>query len=416
MTHYINLILLLLALSGCTTQTTTLDIANLNVKTIPVPAAAGSAQPSLFTGLDDTVYLSWIESNTEQNSTLKFSLLGEQGWSNPSVIVQDNQLLSNWADFPSLTELNDGSLVAYWPTKNPRGGFATDVNIAFSQNNGTSWSKPIIAHQDGTATEHGFVSLLPWGNDQLLTVWLDGRNKDTTMLRSAVFSNRGKRIRTSELDANTCTCCQTSAALLSNKRAMVAYRDHDNNEKRDMSYILIDDQQQSKPMPLFDDNWIIGACPVNGPVIANHGQLIATAWYAAPDNQPEIKVNFSTDGGNTFEKPIRIDGGKPMGRVDQVMLDDGSVVVSWLEQDETDAHIRVGHIHQNGSMAAPRLLTLSSISHASGFPRITRTKTDLIFAWVDFGKPTMVKSARIPIHQFLAEESKKEPEDKAPLK
>lgn len=44
-----------------------------------------------------------------------------------------------------------------------------------SFDNGQTWSTPILLHTDGTKTEHGFVSLFPWGEDNLGTIWLDGR-------------------------------------------------------------------------------------------------------------------------------------------------------------------------------------------------------------------------------------------------
>jgi hypothetical protein len=88
---------------------------------------------------------------------------------------------------------------------------------------------------------------------------------------------------------------------------------------------------------IYQDNWKIAGCPVNGPRMAAQNNTVAIAWFTVPENKSEVKVIFSNDGGETFGKPIQVDEGKSIGRVDLVMLEDKSVVVSWMEGSEIKA-------------------------------------------------------------------------------
>ena len=86
--------------------------------------------------------------------------------------------------------------------------------------------------------------------------------------------------------------------------------------------------------------WEIAGCPVNGPRADAIGNNLGIAWFAAPDNKPEVKVIFSDDGGASFGDPIIIDKKYPIGRVDLVMLDHERAMVSWLCKEEGQTLIK----------------------------------------------------------------------------
>jgi len=92
-------------------------------------------------------------------ATLKFSHWKARGWSRPRQIAQGDNWFVNWADFPSLSALADGTLVAHWLQKSSAGTYSYDVKLSLSHNRGRTWSKPVSPHRDGTPTEHGFVSI-----------------------------------------------------------------------------------------------------------------------------------------------------------------------------------------------------------------------------------------------------------------
>ena len=163
-------------------------------------------------------------------------------------------------------------------------------------------------------------------NQTFTAVWLDGRNTTTTKstseheqvamtLRTAIINLEGILTEESELDSRVCDCCQTSGAMTSAGPVFV-YRDRTIDEYRDISIVRKVKGQWTSPKTIFNDQWKIAGCPVNGPRIAAYGNQVAVAWFSAPNDVPQVKITFSNDNGANFEAPITIDKRNPLGRVD----------------------------------------------------------------------------------------------------
>ena len=97
------------------------------------------------------------------------------------------------------------------------------------------------------------------------------------------------------------------------------------------------------------------------------------------EEQSQVKIIFSQDGGGTFDEPIRIDEGNAIGRVDVVMLDADNAMVSWMEGTD----IKAVKVNRNGTKESPIVIATSSESRSSGFPQMTKSGNELIFAWTD---------------------------------
>ncbi|MBI2614111.1 MAG: hypothetical protein HYW52_00195, partial [Gemmatimonadetes bacterium] len=115
------------------------------------------------------------------------------------------------------------------------------------------------------------------------------------------------------------------------------------------------------------------------------GDTVAIAWFTAPEEQRRVSVAFSTDAGATWGAPIRVDDGRPVGRVDLEMLADGSALVSWLESRRQGAEVLARRVERTGRMGKPWVAARSSEERASGFPRMVRAGDEVVFAWVDVG-------------------------------
>jgi hypothetical protein len=369
------------------------------------PAGATSGEPNLAVGRDGRVLLSWTESAADGGHVLRFAELADDAWSEPRTIAKGDDWFVNWADFPSLVELPDGVLAAHWLQRRPGGRYAYDVVIARSFDGGASWTEPLRPHDDDTPTEHGFVSLFPH-QGALGAVWLDGRNfagVDTTAggshggradmtLRFASIHADGSVRDDAVLDARTCECCQTSAAVTA-EGPIVAYRDRSPDEIRDIMLVRWTGRGWSEPAAAHHDGWQLPGCPVNGPMLAAEGSRVALAWFTAPDERPQVRVAFSDDGGRSFGEPVIADDGDPLGRVATVMLEDGSAIVSWLERTEPAAEIRVRRVAADGRRSAATLVAVTGHERASGFPRMVRSGSRLVFAWTEPGSPRRIHVA-----------------------
>jgi hypothetical protein len=407
MKNFLNFtsILLFCALFVCNVQGQQILGTNL-VQELASPASGNSGEPNLYATADGRVFLSWIEKHGDNLHALKFAVLKQGNWSVPQTVAEGKNWFVNWADFPSLIELKDGSLVAHWLVKSDAQTYAYHVNLSRSNDGGKTWSKPFVPHKDNTPTEHGFVSLVSLNQGRAGIVWLDGRNftakedekghgghgslKDEMTLRYATMDSRGNLFDEAQIDRRTCECCQTSAAVTS-EGLIVAYRDRSEKEVRDIAILRQVKGKWTAPQILHKDDWQINGCPVNGPSITAMGNKVAVAWFTAAKDLPRVNVAFSSDAGATFTDAIQVDEGKPLGRVEIVMLPDHSALLVWLERTEKGAEIRARRIQANSAKGSSMVVGESNTARASGFPQIALTKNEVIFAWTQTTPEPRVK-------------------------
>ena len=179
---------------------------------------------------------------------------------------------------------------------------------------------------------------------------------------------------------------------------VIAYRNRSPGEIRDIYVTRRMNGQWLAGMPVHDDGWKIAACPANGPAIAGDGRNVALAWFTAANDAPQVKLAFSTDAGASFTAPIRVDGGQPAGRVDVVLLGDGSALVTWIERIGGDAAaVRARRVMRDGRASEPLTIASSSAARASGFPRMAIVGRDAVFAWTAPTRPSSIRLARLPV-------------------
>jgi hypothetical protein len=87
-----------------------------------------------------------------------------------------------------------------------------------------------------------------------------------------------------------------------------------------------------------------------------------------------------------------------MGRLDTVMLADGTALVTWLEagQGAIEAGIYARRLFPDGALSAAVLVTATSQSRTSGFPRLARRPGgEVLMAWTQAGEENQVRVTRI---------------------
>ncbi len=353
--------------------------------------------------MDDGAVMSWLEPGTGREYALRYSQFANGAWSPPATVATGSDWFINWADFPSVVPVNERLWAAHWLQQKPGDVYSYDVRIAVSTDGGGTWSPPFSPHDDGTPTEHGFVTLLPVG-ETVQAVWLDGRHTSgehehaaggaagAMTLRGAVIGRRrreaGRRRRTRRPDLR----------LLPDRRgadrdgAVVVYRDRSDDEIRDIAIVRRTADGWSAPVHVSNDGWRIDGCPVNGPAIDARGDEVVVAWFTAPD-RPRVRVAFSSDGGRTFTAPVEVASGKVTGRVDTVLLPDGRAAVSWLADEPGAAEIRAQAFDRAGPAGATVTIASADVARSSGFPQMVRVADGLLFAWTAPGDPAQVRTA-----------------------
>ena len=370
------------------------------------PAPVGSREPYLAAMPDGRFAMSWLEPAGGERMALRFAIFDGKGWSKPSTIAAGDSFFVNWADVPSIRPLGGDRIAAHWLWRSGEGRYAYDVRVGHSADGGRTWSTPVTPHRDGTASEHGFVSLVA-DTGGVLAVWLDGRKTaghdeeapgpmpDMT-LRTASIASDGQLRDEAELDSRTCDCCPT-AAVVTDRGVLVAYRDRSADEVRDIYVTRLEAGRWSPPQLVHSDNWNIAGCPVNGPALAAQRSHVAIAWYTGAADSPAVYVAFSDDAGQQFGLPVRVDDGSALGRVSVALLSDGSALATWLETSGHDALVRTRRVPVSGSPGPAITVARTSAARSSGCPRVLTSGRTTLIAWTEAGASPRVKLATIEV-------------------
>lgn len=387
------ILIFFLLFNACQTKQKKLSITPLSV-----PTTNNVMFPNLTKGTDNQLYLSWMY-EPDTISHLNIASYQNDRWSNTQTVATGNDWFVNWADFPSIIQQPDGTILTYYLAKNGAGTYAYDIAIKQSIDQGKTWKHPIIPHRDSTATEHGFVSFFNTGTDQTGIVWLDGRKyaKNTTehndhghghgegteadmTLRFANLKTDGTLHNEAEIDGRICSCCQTDAVSYQDG-AIVVYRDRSANEIRDISYLIYTNGAWSIPRSVHNDNWKIAACPVNGPAIDSKEERVAVAWFTNTDATPQVLLSTTDYPASGFQKPIRIDSGTPLGRVDVKFLSKDQLTITWLESVGDKTFLQLKMLDFQGNTLQELIISEYNPSRASGFPRMEVIGESIYLAW-----------------------------------
>ncbi len=224
----------ILLISACTPGVPTYTVSDVEFNGAP-----GSRAPHLAATPDGAV-MSWWDRLEGRRYALRVAERRAGVWSDPRTVVEGDHFFVNWADFPSVTVMADGTWLAHWLEKTADATYAYHVRLATSRDRGATWSDAVTPHDDRSPTEHGFVSVEPWQGGAAL-VWLDGRQmaewyeqggpqghstdpRGSMTLRFTALGSDGSLGTDIPIDERTCECCQT--ALTAVPGALVAaYRD-----------------------------------------------------------------------------------------------------------------------------------------------------------------------------------------------
>jgi hypothetical protein len=384
------------------------DPAQLALEPWPLPITQG-AQPNLAAE-GERLWLSWIERDGDAHR-LRLARFDGHRFQKIHEVARGKNWFVNWADFPGVVALPDGDLAAFWLARQGEGTYAYGVRVSRSKDGGAHWSEPIVPH-DASPTEHGFVSLWPWSRHELALVWLDGRRTDgghdhehpqqpagAMSLRGAVFDRAWRQHEDWELDARTCDCCQTDAALTADG-PIVVYRDRDDREVRDIHAVRYRDGRWTEPVPVHRDDWTIAGCPVNGPAVAARARRVVVGWYTAAQDRPSVLLAQSPDSGAHFDAPRTVVAADALGRVDLAIAPDHRVWVAWMTENASGQTLWLGLFDRDLNEIARTAVRTLPRGRATGFPRMALLGETAHLVWTDVvDGTTRVVGTRARLHR-----------------
>ena len=349
---------------------------------VKTPADNNSLAPNICS-FGDHFALSWIERKNNGPARLQMASWNGLSFNKKNLVTQSKQIFANWADIPSIIEAPSGDLYAHWLSRISNKTHAYGIRIERSVNQGRSWNSLGWLHNDTSATEHGFVSLIP-ENRHVRAFWLDGRMmsnpKGKMMLRTAIIDGE-KIIDERVLDEDVCTCCPTSAVQLSGG-PMVVYRDRSPKEIRDISFVLGKSRKWSEPTTLKMDNWLMPGCPVNGASIDTFGNLVAVSRFTVIQDKAQVILRLFNEGQMKSGKEIVLDKDIPIGRCATVCTKD-SIYTVWIGFEKNQAVLKLAQVSLDGKIKRKMTLTPIDGSRSSGMPRAIFSGGYLWVSWTD---------------------------------
>jgi hypothetical protein len=361
----------------------------LKLEPMANPSGPTSLQAHWSIAQDGSPLLSWIETSKDGSHALRYAIRRGAQWSEPRTIATNRQFFRQPAESPSVISFADGSLLAEWVEIPPGSGEAENMYVSASKD-GIQWTTPVMAHQDRSPVQHALASMTASGDQEASLVWLEalkGEDAPSTLKRTVVNS-AGKVLKEEILDPDVCTCCPTSIVKTS-KGLLVAYRDHSAQDIRDIAVIRFENGRWLPSKILNPDKWEINACPVNGAAAAAKDNRVAIGWYTEAQDMPRTQLVFSSDGGATFSKPIRVSVGNSFGHVSVALDDQGGALVSWLEEGKGTEGVRL-LVRQVSAVTQVAEGSRSSI----GYPRLLHAGSETWIAWGNSGT-AKIQTARL---------------------
>lgn len=370
---------------------------------VDVPDSGRAGEAHLTRTPQGAIVASWIEQG-EAGARMVVARRSDGAWTKPVEIARGDNWFVNWADVPSVAVHPDGVMMAHWLERLGKERYAYGVRFALSHDEGATWTAPEWLHADRSPTEHGFARIIPH-EEGFLAVWLDGNGYATERREMSVHARTiafdGSLGEEETVDSRACDCCPTELIALPDGRAATLYRDRTAEELRDMSISVWDGLSWSEPEPLHEDGWQINACPVNGPAADGNGDAVAAAWFTMATGSPEVWVTFLSAASMTGrQEPVRIDTGRPAGRVALRMESPETAVVLWMEGGDPDkAGLYARRVHRDGTFDQAVQVASTSTGRSVGYPRLEREGEGWLVMWTQPGErpeePSRLRAAHL---------------------
>lgn len=396
-------------------------VTQAQVQRIDPPALKDSGMAYLTSDAKGGAYLSWIDPLAGGGHALRYSRWNGAAWSSANTIASGQGWFVNWADFPALAVTPDGSMLAHWLTKSEGAGtYGYGIRVARKAPGSNTWKQIFGANLTDKEDYAGFLSFVVTGNTAGAVYLAPPPNAERSAaahnhdahdagevehrktLRYAAFNANGTVASDREIDADTCSCCQTTV-VSTPAGLLAAYRDHAPGEIRDIAVVRLVNGKWTEPKPLNRDGWKINGCPTEGPSAAVQGERLGIAWLTRAQDKPRIQMSLSANSGAAFGEPIRIDDGNPYGHPNVTLFDEQHYLVAWLERVPQGAELRMRRVSMTGVMSPSVTLANVAAARSAGLPKIVVTGNQLLLAWRD----DRVHAGVLLKSQFLSLENRK---------
>lgn len=344
---------------------------------------------------EEKVYASWIENSNEGEQILQYAERKNKAWTRPKTIaIGDQKWFINDLETPQVVQFpkSPKNLLASWlENSNPQNVYDHHLTLSQSKNSGKQWSPTFRPYTSEVPAYYGFLKFAPTADDQLLTVWMDGRDtkrqlknteryfpklKGKMRLYATSINKKGKRSPEQLLTEDLKALCPFELQTNAEGNILLAYRNQQNN-------IVVQQQQNNKwsvAKEIHQDQWDANVS-TEGPIMDIIGEQVAIAWYTELADQAQLQVAMSNNNGNDFVLLNSPDLPDLIGQMDLVWLNPNTLGLTWLEKQGQQTLLKWGYLDLRGNLIHQETLFTFPGEIGPNKPQLAIDKNQILIAW-----------------------------------
>jgi hypothetical protein len=322
--------------------------------------------------------LSWVRTINDTGAVFCYAVLQDgRSFGAPVEIPSSNNIEPHSENLPRIIFKPSGEIIALWgaQSNDTRNKYAGRVYYSRSFDEGKSWSnpQPLVSDTAGYDQRYYDVALLP--NGEAGIIWLDNRktiNKEGSALYFAQTRGSDGFQQERLISQPCCQCCRTNLFADDKGSIHVLYRGIINDSIRDMVHAVSTDggNHFSTPQRLYEDNWVIRACPHTGPAMTANTNGLHFAWFTGGHTRGCFYTKSTDNGAHFAERDsISLQGAHPQ----LAALQNGDIVVVWDETVQRNNRIykRIGLQKRNAADVVQRKEYITADTGMATYPVIT---------------------------------------------
>ena len=249
--------------------------------------------PSFAVKSNGDIVLSWVEKSA--NGVLFFRKVNQ----GPAEQVPIDKKASTHAEgMPKLAYKADGTCILLYEMNRPTAASRFNGDLLYAMEVNGVWQKPQYIHKDTAAgLSHSFGKIISLPNGEVRAYWLDVKAgpKGRTLVTADTSPGNGFGV-IKTIDQQTCECCRIDALADLKGNVDVIYRDLNDQGERDMGYLHSSDfgKTYSEPVSLYEDHWLVNACPHAGPSLARGAKCLEATWYTGAEGSSGVKWAYQS--------------------------------------------------------------------------------------------------------------------------
>ena len=309
----------------------------------------------------------------------------------PALVLQGNDAFVSWG----LTH----------PRSTPQQPLATELRLSRSTDGGRTFQPSVLVNDDPGVIQHTFDALHRDAQGRLHLSWIDGRDgkkePGTYVARSL---DQGQTItHNMKVDESTCVCCRTAVTSGPDGMVYVAWRKIFAGNVRETVVARSADGGATFEAPVIvgHDQWVFPACPHRPASMGTDRQgRLYVVWYTeGTDETPAVYIASSDDQGRTFSEKRQLNVARnTFPDHPQIAVNpQGGVVVVWEEQAPVKRDVVVSVSTDRGeTFSRPQKVN----DKKSQTPVVAVNEQGLFaLAWMEHGMPghkIITQTLRLP--------------------